>query len=232
MDCLEPQYRSGNILQPGCRAELADRLWTAAGDLPDEVERLPVKLVRSNRCPMLSPLAVLDDQARQRLQIDPERVTRHAASLAANQPFRDRVASLFADQGGPSGADDAELALYNGFVPRNDQQLYPRIRSMSGPDLARLRSPFRDERLNTLLFRYRARLYPDSLDSSEHEQWQSERQRRLISDPDLASIRWADYQTEVTGLMQKFPEKIDILEQLVQWPGEIGLRADGKSTNQ
>ena len=212
--------------------ELADRLWTAAGDLPDDVDRLPVKLVRSNRCPMLSPMAVLDDQARQRLQIDPDRVARHAASLADNQSFRDRIASLFAHQDNLSGTDDAELALYSGFVPRNDQQLYPRIRSMSASDLARLQSPFRDERLNTLLFRYRARLYPDSLDNAEREQWQSERQRRLLSDPDLASIRWADYQTEVSRLMQEYPNKIDILEQLAQWPAEIGLHPDSKPINQ
>jgi exodeoxyribonuclease I len=211
--------------------ELLDCLWTPREELPDGFERLPIKLVRSNRCPMLSPMAVLDDGAQERLQIDPEIVQRHVQSLRASTELVEKLAGLFDDrQETPSTMGrDPELALYDGFVPRNDQQLFVRIRELDGSGLARLGSPFSDERLNHLLFRYRARLFPQSLDEQELEQWQLERQRRLVSDPDLASIRWPDYQKAMSELMTTHPDRRDVLEALMQWPTEIGLYPDSEN---
>ncbi len=205
--------------------DLVDRMWTTASELPPDVERLPLKLIRSNRCPMLAPLSTLDSAASDRLGIDASAITTHAAALKANGEFIKRIGTLFNDTGGKAGTSpvDAELALYDGFVPRGDQQLYPRLRELDPDGLTRLGTPFTDERLNTLLFRYRARLYPTSLDESEIDRWQSDCQRRLISDPELASIRWDEYQTIVADLMRTQPEKVTLLEQLAQWPTEIGL---------
>jgi exodeoxyribonuclease-1 len=42
---------------------LGDLYWTPTADLPEEFERLPVKWVRTNRCPMLSPTGTLDESA-------------------------------------------------------------------------------------------------------------------------------------------------------------------------
>lgn len=209
------------------REALLDRLWTRGEDLPEDIERLPVKLIRANRCPMLSPLAVLDNSTARRLEIDPEKTARHAATLAANTPLIERIRSLFdEDLSAGTGQTDAELALYAGFVPRSDQQLYPRIRQLDGAGLARLGSPFADERLNQLLFRYRARLYPDSLDSEEQARWQAEKHRRLVDDPDLASIRWPEYQHLVSELMGQHPGQRKILEDLACWPQQLGLSTE------
>jgi exodeoxyribonuclease I len=204
--------------------ELADRMWTRDEDLPEGIERLPVKLVRSNRCPMISPMNVLDKHAARRIEIDPERVATHAKVLTADTGLVERIRSLFdQDPAGSGDPIDPELALYAGFVPRSDQQLYPRIRQLDGAELARLGSPFSDERLNELLFRYRARLYPDSLDDDERARWQSDKRRRLIDDPELASIRWPEYRHLVSELMNQHPERRAVLEALAHWPGELGL---------
>ena len=213
--------------------ELGDRLWTSERDLPDAVERLPVKQVRSNRCPMLSPLTVLNEAARERLGLDPSRVDRHAEALRDNPAFRERVGALF-DDGRESGdATDPELALYDGFVPRDDQQLYPRIRELDADGLARVGSPFRDARLEELLFRYRARLFPASLTHDEARRWEVLRQRRLIHDPDLASIRLPEFHAELAelSLSRSDPSELAILKQLAEWPSAINLRGDRQSVS-
>ncbi len=210
------------------REDLVDRMWTREEDLPEGVERLPVKLVRSNRCPMLSPMGVLDQSAANRLGINTDRIAAHATTLATNASLVERIRSLFDQEVASETAPvDAELSLYAGFVPRSDQQLYPRIRQLDGHDLARLGSPFSDERLNELLFRYRARLYPDSLNADEQGRWESIKRRRLIDDPDLASIRWSEYRHQVSELMSQQPEQREVLEALAQWPASIGLSAQG-----
>lgn len=47
-----------------------------------------------------------------------------------------------------------------------------RLRSMSPEELAGSTLRFADPRLSEMLFRYRARNYPESLDSEETERWQ------------------------------------------------------------
>jgi exodeoxyribonuclease-1 len=216
--------------------ELGDRLWTAERDLPDGVERLPIKLVRSNRCPMLSPLSVLDDKARERLGVDLLAVERHTQALQSNDTFQERIGALFSDCGKDSAADsapDPELALYDGFAPREDQRLYPCIRELDADGLARVGSPFRDSRLNELLFRYRARLFPDSLNTEERQRWETHRLRRLVHDPDLASIRLPEFKGELAELSQRRSDASDlaILKQLAEWPSELPLSDDHQSVS-
>jgi len=199
--------------------DLADRLWVSKDDLPEGLNRLPVKLIRTNRCPMLSPLAVLDTEAAQRLALDPATVQHHASELAKKSDLIQRLIELFepAMGKGIEPSHDPELALYDGFVPRPDSAIYPRIRQADGDELRRLGSPFKDERLNQLLFRYRARRFPDSLDEDERARWHDYRRRRLLDDPDLASIQSASFEAELVARMQSDGDASGILEALAQW---------------
>ncbi|MEM1082320.1 MAG: exodeoxyribonuclease I, partial [Pseudomonadota bacterium] len=52
---------------------LEDLHFTPTADLPEGMKRLPVKWVRSNRCPMLAPMNVLNESAMARTGIDPVR---------------------------------------------------------------------------------------------------------------------------------------------------------------
>lgn len=68
-----------------------DRLFTRAGDLPDGVERLPVKSVKINKCPALAPRKTLDDSAAERIAIDLDACARHWEQLSTNKGFMLRV---------------------------------------------------------------------------------------------------------------------------------------------
>ncbi|NBB93389.1 MAG: exodeoxyribonuclease I [Gammaproteobacteria bacterium] len=202
-------------------AELADRFWTPSSDLPEGIERLPIKLVRSNRSPILAPMSVLHETRASALEILPPRVEDHARLLGRHPEFASRLAGLFQKPGGSDA--DPELDLYGGFPPRSDRPVMDRVLRMRPGELGDLDAPFVDERLNELLFRYRARLWPESLDASERARWEQFRQRRLREDPDLASIRLDEYRAALETLRLERPEAAAILQQLEEWPGEIGL---------
>ena len=200
---------------------LHDLLWTAKEDLPDEFQRLPIKLVRSNRCPMLSPMAVLDQPAARRLGIEAASIEAHARILDSNPDFCDRLRRLFSSDA--AAPVDPELALYAGFVPRGDLSTRDRVRQLKPDQLKSLGEPFTDQRLNELLFRYRARLWPDTLDEAETADWERYRRRRLLDDPDLASIQLAQYRSLLGQIRLDHPDRLDLIRALEAWPETLGF---------
>jgi exodeoxyribonuclease-1 len=64
--------------------------------------------------------------------------------------------------------------LYGGFVGNEDRRVLDRIRAhpRAGEQAGRPHPAFADERLEELLFRYRARNFPDTLNDAELERWQ------------------------------------------------------------
>jgi len=205
--------------------DLADRLWVSKDDLPEGLNRLPVKLIRTNRCPMLSPLSVLDSAAAERLELDRGSLERHASALEDSSELNQRLIELFKPEkdGGFAATNDPELALYDGFVPRADSGIYPRIRQGDADELKRLGSPFEDERLNRLLFRYRARRFPHHLDPDERSRWADYRRRRLLDDPELGSIRSNEFEAELAARMEAGKDSSEILAALAQWHQSLNL---------
>ena len=200
---------------------LEDLHFTPARDLPEGHRRLPVKWVRSNRCPMLAPMNVLNESARERTGIHPEQASQHALALQSNHQFISTLREVFKPQ--PHRSDiDAETALYSGFVGRDDRQICARLNQMSADQIGRFSNdqpePFSDPRLNELLLHFVGRHAENSLDEAAREQWQDYRLRRLKHDPDLASIQLEAYRQRITELMQQQPERQVLLENLAHWP--------------
>ena len=65
--------------------------------------------------------------------------------------------------------------LYGGFVGNNDRRLLNDLRTLSGDKLAKARAHFDDPRLAELLWRYRARNFPQTLSPEEQERWEAHR---------------------------------------------------------
>jgi exodeoxyribonuclease-1 len=71
----------------------------------------------------------------------------------------------------PAQAPDVDEDLYGGFIGNEDRRRLERLRRMPGEQLAGQHVAFDDERLEELLFRYRARNFPDTLSAQENERW-------------------------------------------------------------
>ena len=158
---------------------LRQRLYTRRDELAADELPVPLKLVHVNRCPVLAPLSVLRDADKQRLQLDMELLQQRAASLRNNRElWQDKLHSIYAEEAFvPS--EDPEQQLYDGFFTERDRRLCDQVRRVDPQELARQSWPFDDARLPELLFRYRARNFPETLSADESAHWLNFCRQRL-----------------------------------------------------
>ena len=72
--------------------------------------------------------------------------------------------------------------LYQGdFFSSEDRQVMAAVQEAAADQLSGFRGQFRDPRLPEMLFRFRARNYPESLTQDETERWQEFVQTRANS---------------------------------------------------
>jgi exodeoxyribonuclease-1 len=158
-------------------AEILFANWDArqqAGFLP-----LPVKELSFTKCPAVAPLGVLDDASKNRLSIDLDSIQKHINILAANPGFADTIHEAYQLKEPYAKASDVEHTLYDGFINDKDKPRINAVRNADASTLADFHPSFVDERLEELLFRYKARQFPTSLSEDEHEQWESYRAKKL-----------------------------------------------------
>lgn len=156
------------------------RMFTKASDLPDGMTRLPVKTIHINKSPIvIGNLKVLSDERAGHWGIDKLQALRHAEWLTNNEPAAALWAQVFQRDNGGQKADVDE-DLYGGFVGNNDRRVLNRLLELDGAALAAHRPSFADARLDELLFRFRARNYPDTLSESETQRWQQHCVAKLI----------------------------------------------------
>ena len=163
---------------------LRQRLYTRHADLPEGALAVPLKLIHINRCPVVAPLSVLRAEDQQRLQLDMALYQARALRLSdAQELWRDKVPAIYAqDDFTPS--DDPEQQLYDGFIGDRDRRLCEQVRAADPQQLAQEQWPFDDERIPELLFRYRARNFPETLNEQEQERW------KLFCQQRLSDARW------------------------------------------
>lgn len=203
--------------------ELAESLFTPAKDLPEDRPRPPLKTVHLNRAPVLAPVGALDSAAAERLSIDLSAARRHHRTLLDSGDFAGRVrAALELSQGEARPPRDAEDDLYSGFVSAEDRFLSDEIRSAPIKELASFSTRFADLRLREILFRYRARNWPQSLSDEERDRWNEWRRARLQGKDGRISL--TDLRSRVDELRQGYPagESRRILDAIEQYALGLG----------
>jgi exodeoxyribonuclease-1 len=162
---------------------LRQRLYTRRDDLAEGELPVPLKLIHINKCPVVAPLSVLRPVDQQRLGLDMALYQERTLRLSdAQQVWRDKVQAIYASEDFTQ-SKDPEQQLYDGFIGDRDRRLCEQVRAADPAQLAKVQWPFDDERLPELLFRYRARNFPDTLSFEEQERWRIFCQQRL-SDPE------------------------------------------------
>ncbi len=161
--------------------EIRERLFTRAADLPEGVERLPLKMIHMNKCPVLLTPKLVDSSTAARLNLDVELCHANWKKLQGYD-IAGKLQQVYSESGFAKRTDP-ERMLYDGFLNTSDKPLLSAVRDASAEQLASPQNfPFRDKRMAELLFRYRGRFYPQSLSAAESIQWQSFCRARL-TDP-------------------------------------------------
>ena len=197
---------------------IRQRLFTRSDALPAGVQRLPIKSIHLNKSPMVvRNLRTLSPEMAARWQFELEPQLQHAV-LARDLPDMSAIWAQVFTRPAAGTAVDVDGDLYGGFLGNGDRRKLDELRQLSPAQLATSRSSFEDERLPELLFRYRARNFPDTLTPEEAGQWQEHCTARLLDGE--GGARSVDaLLAELDELQQQdlAPESMQVLEQLYEY---------------
>jgi exodeoxyribonuclease-1 len=160
-------------------ATLRQRLFSKTADLPEGVQRLPIKSVHLNKSPMVvRKLATLTPEMAAKWGVDLDAALRNAEKAAGLPDMSAIWPEVF--QRPREGTPDVDEDLYGGFIDNTDRRRLNQLRALSPAELAHSRTGFDDDRLEELLFRYRARNFPETLSPEDAERWESHRVAWLL----------------------------------------------------
>ncbi len=200
-------------------AEIRQRLFTSLEDLGGK-SRIPLKNIHLNKCPMVMPVAMVTPEVAQRMQIDLSRVRVHYDALLLNQTTWMKAQEVFLEQGFVAKTDPDAMLYSGGFFSNTDKAAMQRVCKSKPEELKEQNFVFEDTRLAEMLFRYKARNYPDTLTEEENLQWQEYRFQRLTNREYGATITMEAYQETLEALYQQYEddeEKIRIISLLMEW---------------
>ena len=165
--------------------QIRERVFTSQAELGEGVSRFPLKGVQLNKCPVLAPANMLSTLSKERLaelELDGDVLRTNLAKLRNAPDLPARIAQAFDHQFDGSGLTDPDEQLYaGGFISNTDREKLNWLISEPVETLGEQEVRFEDERLPEMLFRYRARNYPATLDGEEMERWEQFRSQRLMS---------------------------------------------------
>ncbi|MBS0431428.1 MAG: exodeoxyribonuclease I [Proteobacteria bacterium] len=200
--------------------ELVERMFTRREDLPDDIERPPLKAVHANRSPFLAPVETLRNADTARVRLDAERCLRHLDTLRASAGLRERVQQAFAARADAWPArSDPELSLYSGFPSDAARRRMDKVRVTPPARLAATDFNFDDARYDELLFRYRARNWPDTLDAGERERWRAFVRDKLNRETETTMLTFEQYFATLARLRGEIAPgpKQALLDRLQAW---------------
>ncbi|MSR11330.1 MAG: exodeoxyribonuclease I [Gammaproteobacteria bacterium] len=160
-------------------AQIRERVYTPRTGLEEGKQRVPLKTVHINKCPIITSPAVLTPAMAADYAIDLDLCRQHWQLLVDHPGLTQLISNVFAEEPKTQETDPDFMIYSAGFFGDSDRSLMQTVRASSPRDLGRLDLPFRDRRLATMLLRYRARNYRDSLSAEELQQWRSYCRARL-----------------------------------------------------
>ncbi|MBN8213096.1 MAG: exodeoxyribonuclease I [Xanthomonadales bacterium] len=204
--------------------EIVDRLYTPAADLPPGETRIPLKEVHLNRSPMLIEWAHLRDTDFERLRIDPALAEARAEQLRdAGPALAEKIRRIYAARTPPETLD-VDGSLYDGFLQDGDKRKFAEVRSAPPAALAQRDFAFKDARLPELLFRYRARNWPETLSIADAQRWNAYRRTRLTEDRGLSEFTFDSQRAEIAALRLAHADDgraQTLLDQLQAWANDL-----------
>lgn len=211
--------------------EEAARSLSEASDVLDNfIQLLPVSnrlfhtkgisKVALNRAPFVSPLNVLTDEIADRLHLDRQVCLQRYQRLLKYPQLAVHLRQAAEEEEYPR-IDDVDFSLYSGsFFSDADYKRFATIRKTLPEKLGDLTITFDDNRCYEMLWRYRCRNWPETLDEEQQERWKSFCAQRLIQPPGATPVDIAFYARKIAERMaskETLPKEKEILAALEAW---------------
>lgn len=181
--CVDLRYSPQPLFDLDAQ-QIADYLFTRVDALPAGIDRIPIKSVHINRCPIVLTPNLVDEGVAQRMSLDLAKCEDHRQQLLADSGIAKKLQQALSLNRFDNSDKDAEALLYDGFIGNSDRSLMQGIPQADSNTLASSVYPFEDQRLAPMFFRYRARNFPESLSADEQADWlQYCRDKLLAGEP-------------------------------------------------
>lgn len=203
--------------------QIAAKLYTPTRELAEGEARIPLKLVHLNKSPMLAPANMLNKEEAARLSIIGDDCRTHLSILRAAEGLVAKVQGVFQQSQFEPLTDPDQMLYSGGFFGESDKQAMTQIRNCAPQALAELEPMFQDLRLEEMLFRYRARNYPDTLSSEDQQRWAEFCGQRLLEPgPKLLGFeQFYQRLNEIGSDPELAPEKMHVLQELAAYAESI-----------
>lgn len=202
--------------------QIVERVFTRTADMPEGMERLPLKEIHINKSPVIAPANTLTPDQAERWSISGEVLRSHLKILRDAGTLSDKMAEVFGNRQFDDIAD-VDARLYDGFFSNADKHAMDEIQNMEGWDLADYPNPFEDDRGEEMLFRYRARNFADTLSEDERERWEQHRTSRLMQGVPGSSLLTFE---QFAPLLEQAAQRVENEPQKLEWIYELQMYAE------
>ncbi len=152
--------------------DIYERIFTKTDELPEGLERLPVKEVHLNKSPTVAPLNTLTPETAERLSINLAFCKKqHDDLLPVIDIAAEKLMSIYEHRDFEEVTNPDWRLYAGGFISNADAGQRARVSRMSWDELCDTPISFEDDYMGRLLFRYRARNSVESLTEDEQAQW-------------------------------------------------------------
>lgn len=138
--------------------------------------------------------------------------------------LKQKLDQVFSHNPFPEEKDPDKNLYSGGFFSPDDKQRMDQLRSLSAAELATADLNFKDQRIPEMLFRYRARNYPESLSDSEHNKWNEYRRIKFDVTEDTKSLSMESFNALLAEKIADdslSEEKKKVLSDLQVWGEQI-----------
>ena len=203
--------------------QIQKRLFTPKDQMPKGVERLPLKSIHINKCPIVLPGKMVDGDVAKRWGFDGAKMREHLNIIrnGQGQELTQKLQAVMTREF--DEVSDPDAMIYSGgFFSQNDKAIMARIRDAHPEELMDLDLAFQDRRLEEMFFRYKARNYPQSLQGDEHERWEEFRKLKLLGPQTGPSLNYQSFSTALNDAANSAPvEQHALLQELATYAESI-----------
>jgi len=219
--CYDLRYDPGDLLSLST-SEIRHRLYTKTQNLKEGEQRLAIKSIHLNKCPVIVP-AKVDEFVENRLSINKALSHKHLEQLRNAKGLEHILVEVFSENDFVDSTDP-DQSLYSGaFFSDRDKSLMQEVHKTDPSALINKSFDFSDERLNEMLFRFRARNYPEYLTEVETQRWNTFRRDRLFNEdhPWMTSLKFDNRIDELKKDRSISAEKIVFLDELLTYKNDL-----------
>ncbi len=219
--CYDLHYDPADLLNLSI-TDIQDRLYTPQADLPEGIERVHLKTIHLNKAPFVSPISVLKGVNLERIGLDYERCQKHLSQIKDQAVGVDKKVAEVFNQPFNSTTDDVDEMIYAGFFSFKERAKLESIRQLPADQIpwdinASPGDDFDDPRAATLIQRYKARNFPESLNDEQKHLWQKDVSARLEQRYGDEFAAWFDHLNAIREQTdsERDHEILDQVEQFV-----------------